>query len=166
MVSVVSPESYHALYLAVRRAHAIAPAIWNSAHCTRVLTSIMGGREFSWRVVGITEKALKVFHQYEYKKPDDIKLTRAHLRRRAHFVEELMALEELSVPKFIEFWLENDRTVICGPGENTTTVGPYISIENENGALFGSGVVAWQHSTMERDLLRRLYEEHFADDAR
>jgi hypothetical protein len=166
MISVATPESYHALYLAVRRAHAIDPVIWNSAHCTRVLTSIMGARQFSWRVVGITEKALKLFHQHEYRKPSDTKLTRAHLRPRAQFVKELMAMAELSVPEFVKFWLENDCTVICGPGENTTSVGKYIRIENENGALFGSGVVAWQHGTTERDLLRRLYAEHFPNDAR
>lgn len=36
-------------------------------HCTRLLTSIMSSKPFSWRVVGITKEALKTLHELNYR---------------------------------------------------------------------------------------------------
>ena len=161
MNSIPSPHTYHSLYLAVYRAHLADRDTWNIAHCTRVITAIMGGRQFSWRVVGITETALKSLRENGYKRTDSTKITRAHLRERSDSVRELLSSPEKSQVDFLEFWAKNDPVVLCGPGENKKSVGPYIPIENESAELFGSGIVSWRHGQLERDFLAALYDSKF-----
>jgi hypothetical protein len=157
MLSVTASHTYHSLYLAVHRAHKSDPEIWIGRHCTRVLTAVMGGRYFSWRVVGITEAALKILHDNGYRQKKGVKLTRAHLKSRAASVQKLLVLPELSEIEFIEFWLKNDSVVLCGPGENREQVGEYHPIENEQAQLFSSNTVSWQHKKPERDCLAAVY---------
>lgn len=161
MDSIPSSHTYHSLYLAVLRTHLADGDTWNSAHCTRVMTAIMGARKFSWRVIGITETALRILRENGYKRKDGDKITRAHLRERSATVKELLSLPELSEAKFFEFWRKHDPVVLCAPGENKKAVGPYIAIENERSDLFSSGTVSWRHGQLERDFLAALYEARF-----
>jgi stalled ribosome rescue protein Dom34 len=156
MISIAASDTYHLLYLAIHSAHKADPETWNSQHCTRVLTAVMGGRYFSWRVVGITDAALNMLHENGYRQKKGIKLTRAHLKSRAKSVQELLALPELSEEKFIEFWLENDSVVICGPGENREQMMDYHKIKNDEARLFSSNTVSWQHKQPETDYLAAL----------
>jgi hypothetical protein len=158
---IASSHTYHSLYLAVHRAHLADSDTWNSAHCTRVMTAIMGARKFSWRVIGITEAALRILRENGYKRKDGDKITRAHLRERSTTVKELLAKPELSEADFFKFWTKHDPVVLCGPGENKKVVSPYIAIENERAELFSSGTVSWRHGQLERDFLAALYEARF-----
>jgi hypothetical protein len=161
---IEAAHTYHAMYLALHNARASAPRIWTDHHCARVLTSIMSGKLFSWRVVGITKAALKKLHQLNYCYQSGHGLTRAHLSPRIDTVRELLRPDEpLSEPEFIEYWLTHDRTVICARGENKTTIPSFIQIENEDALLFSSNSVAWKHRKAERDLLKTLYEKHFGE---
>jgi hypothetical protein len=149
-----APHTYHALYLAVHAAHAAAPHIWTNHHCTRLLTSIMSSKPFSWRVIGITKEALKTLQQLNYRYKSGEGLTRAHLRPRIETVQELLNRDEpMSEYDFIEYWLTHDRTVICAKGENRPTIVDFIPIENPHGSLFSSNSVAWKHGKAECDLL-------------
>ena len=161
MDSIPSFHTYHSLYLAVRRVHVTDAQIWSSAHCTRVMTAIMGAREFSWRVVGITEAALRILHENGYNRRSGDKITRAHLKGRSETVKELLSQPELSEAEFFKFWTDHDPVVLCGPGENRKTVGPYIPIQNDRAELFSSNTVSWRHRQPERDLLADLYKSRF-----
>jgi hypothetical protein len=157
--TVEGAHTYHSLYLAVHGAHAEAPHIWTVSHCTRILTSIMSAKPFAWRVVGVTEAALKKFHELNYRYQSRHGLTRAHLRPRIETVRELLARSEpMSQSEFIEYWFAHDRTVLCAVGENKTIVPQFIEIENSDGSLFSSNRIAWQHGKKERELLQTLYE--------
>ncbi len=157
MISVTASHTYHSLYLAVYRAHRSDPETWNSHHCTRVLTAVMGGRHFSWRVVGITEAALKILYEHGFQLKKGVKITRAHIKARADTVQALLKLPELSETDFIDFWLKHDEVVLCGPGENRKQVGKYHLIENDSGALFSSNTVSWKHKQPERDHLAAMH---------
>ena len=160
MCMLESANTFHALYLAVRAAHAEAPQIWTDGHCTRVLTSIMSGKPFAWRVIGITEAALQKFHNLNYRYQSGSGITRAHLRERIVTVRELLSRREpMSANEFIEYWLANDSTVLCAVGENKAIVPRFIEIENHDGLLFSSNLVGWRHGKTERDLPRSLFEE-------
>lgn len=157
--TVEGAHTYHSLYLAVHAVHAEAPQIWTVSHCTRILTSIMSAKPFAWRVVGVTEAALKKFHELNYRYQSGHRLTRAHLRPRIETVRELLNRSEpMSESEFIEYWFAHDRTVLCAVGENKTTVPQYIDIENSDGLLFSSNRIAWQHGKKERELLQTLYK--------
>ena len=53
-------------------------------------------------------------------------------------------------------WLQNDKVVLCGPGENKAQVPDYIPFANDDG-LFHCTVFAWQHKQPEQELLRSLH---------
>jgi stalled ribosome rescue protein Dom34 len=157
MISIAAPHTYHLLYLAVYQAHKSDPEIWDKRHCTRVLTAIMGGRDFSWRVVGVTESALEILRSNGFRRKTGIKLQRAHIKARAQTVQELLQSQILSKEEFIEFWLKNDPVVICGPGENKEQLDNFIPIQNDKAELFRSDTISWRHKEAERDYLEALY---------
>lgn len=157
--AIEGAHTYHSLYLAVHAAHAEAPQIWTVSHCTRILTAIMSAKPFAWHVVGVTEAALRKFHELNYRYQGGHGLTRAHLRPRIETVRELLDRSEpMSQSVFIEYWFAHDRTVLCARGENKAIVPRFIAIENNDGSLFPSTRIAWRHGKKECELLQTLYE--------
>jgi hypothetical protein len=154
-------HSFHALYTAVHRAHKEVPAIWTDHECNRILTSVMAAKPFSWRVIGITAAALKTFAEMDFRYKSNLGLTRAHLRPRIETVRVLLATDEpLSEQKFIDTWLQNDRTILCARGENKASIPEYIQIDNEDGSLFSceGRLAGWRHGMSERAFLRELFK--------
>ena len=159
-MKIEAGHTYHYLYSAVHRAHKEAPEIWTVPECTRVLTSIMAAKAFSWRVVGITEAALKKFSEFDFRYRTGIGITRAHLKPRIETVRMVLAPREpLSENEFLDIWLSNDRTVLCVKGENKATVPEFIAFDNTTGELFSCHRVlaGWRHLRRERDYLRNLF---------
>ena len=85
-IKIEAGQTYHYLYSAVHRAHKEAPEIWTIQECTRIMTSIMAAKPFSWRVVGITEAALKKFSEFNFRYKSGAGITRAHLKPRIETV--------------------------------------------------------------------------------
>jgi hypothetical protein len=155
------PEAFYALYEALRSCRNKHPDVWDDSHCSRVLTSIMGVRPFSWRVVGITKNALAAFHEVDFrKKPSKPKVVRGHIQQRFIFTNELLARRAQTMAEFIEFWLEKDLVVLTL--ENRHDVGQYIPIENDDGNLFTCEHVSFQYKAKEKERLRSLYEDFSA----
>jgi len=158
MPVIEASHTHHSLYRAVHVAHAEAPHIWTVSHCTRILTPIISAKRFAWHVIGVTEAALKKFHELNYRYQAGHGLTRAHLRPRIETVRELLDRSEpMSQSEFIEYWFAHDRTVLCARGENRAVVPKFIAIENHDGSLFSSTRIAWRHGKKERELLEVLY---------
>jgi hypothetical protein len=151
----------HLLYSALHQAHKRAPKFWPVPRCTKVLTEIMAGRDFSWRVIGITPLALDAFAAAGFYYKSRSGITRAHLRPRIETVRKLLLPDKpLSESDLLEIWFANDLTVICARGENKNVgVPPYILIDNDDGALFPSRAVRWHHRKKERDYLKELFHE-------
>ena len=160
-IKIEAGQTYHYLYSAVHRAHKEAPDVWTIQECTRIMTSIMAAKSFSWRVVGITEAALKKFSEFNFRYKSGAGITRAHLKPRIETVRTLLAPSEpLSEVEFLNIWLQNDRTVLCVSGENKTTVPKFIALENPDGELFSCHRVlaGWRHRRREQDHLRNLFD--------
>jgi hypothetical protein len=157
--AIEGAHTYHSLYCAVHAAHAEAPHIWTASQCTRIITPIMSAKPFAWHVVGVTEAALRKFHELNYRYQAGHGLTRAHLRPRIETVRELLDRSEpMSESEFIKYWFAHDRTILCARGENKAIVPKFIAIENHDGSLFRSTRIAWRHGKKERELLKALYE--------
>lgn len=149
------------LYVALHRAHRQHPMIFDMGRCTSILTAIMGGRTWSWRVVGITPAALQKFRDAGYKKLPGDGIQRGHIQSRFKTTAELMQPEEpLSPENFARVWIENDQTVLCAKGENKDSLPDFISFADVEHALFQSSKVAWRHGKAERDFLMTLAREH------
>lgn len=81
-----------------------------------LLTALMGGADWSWRVVGITVDALELFAANNFKMPE---VRRAHKIARIDTARSVFEIPTpLSSDAFFElFWL-NDETVIATKPEN------------------------------------------------
>lgn len=159
---IEAAETYHGMYVKLHEAHKSAPNIWTRQECTRILTAIMAAKSFSWRVIGITPKALEQFAEYDYRKLKNSGLTRAHLYPRISTVSKLLEPKlPLSQTAFLQTWIDNDRTVICAKGENKEVVPDFIAFENTNGDYFSCERVlaGWRHRKAEREFLRHLHQK-------
>src|SRR4051812_30309347 len=93
-VEIDANHTYHNLYVAVHRAHKEAPEVWTVPGCTRILTSIMAAKRFSWRVVGITQTALQRFSEIDFRYKSGLGFTRAHIVPRIEPVRALLVPSE------------------------------------------------------------------------
>ena len=154
-------EVFHKLYCSVHQAHREAPEIFTDHECNRILTAIMAGKSFSWKVIGITEAALVKLAETDFKLMPGHGITRAHLVPRIDTVRKLLHPELPFAPeRFIEFWVSNDSTVMCARGENKYSVPPHLLIVNDQGELFSckGKLAGWHHKRAERKYLKDLYD--------
>ena len=145
------------LYVALHRSHRQNPGIFTMSRCTVILTAMMGGRPWSWRVVGITPAALRSFRDSSYKKVARDGITRAHIQSRIKTTSELLQTEDpFPAEEFARIWIENDKTVLCVRGENKDPLPDYISFADAEHSMFQSTQIAWSHGKTEREYLMRL----------
>jgi hypothetical protein len=152
--------SSYELYVALHRAHRKHPEVFTMRRCTTVLTAMMGGRPWSWRIVGITPAALTSFRDSAYKKVARDGITRAHIQSRFKTTSELLRPDKpFPAEDFARIWIENDKTVLCVRGENKDPLPDYISFADAEHGLFPSSDIAWRHGKMEREYLLNLARE-------
>lgn len=161
-----SAAVFHKLYMAVFYANKEAPEIFSDQECTRILTAVMSAKWFSWRVVGITEAALKTYAASDFRHQARNGLSRAHKVPRIKTVRELLSKDAPFDPMdFMRIWITNDVTVICAKGENKAELPPYIPISNDEGLLFGCDrkLAGWYYRKKERNLLMSLHQDYQAE---
>lgn len=145
-------------YSLIYDAHKNDPVFFSPAFCTRELTAILGGRSFSWRVIGITTEALLIYKSSDFVDPklfaktkgkptNYYKIQRAHIRPRIETTKELLRDVKHATPEsFIEYWLKNDCTILCGPGENKKQLtATWLPISNDQSDLFTSNQVGFKY---------------------
>jgi hypothetical protein len=156
-LSDASIQRLHSFYLLAHEGHRAEPKVWTLQHCNRILTSLVGGLPFSWKVVGITPLALSILKENKFVRKGGSGVTRAHIYSRAETVRILISPETpLTAVDFLKTWIENDKTVLCARGENRAVLPSYIKFPTTDVSLFLNGGVAWRHGRAERDFLSRL----------
>lgn len=151
-----------------RKIHAVYVAIYRLPFTlqrkTTLLTALMGGAEWSWRVVGITPGALEVLEANSYKYVKG-KICRAHKVARyatagAVFGNAQPLLED---DFFTKYWA-NDETIIATKSENKTggTLPAAIPIDYRSGMFPCNTVVGWKHTKKEAAFLRELHANYKA----
>ena len=95
----------------------------NKQYLVRAFGSIFGAySDNGWRVIGITQDALEAFALINFErvpgKKDPVAVERAHINKRADWVEELFRTEWNSAKEWWDFIYENDRTVLATAREN------------------------------------------------
>lgn len=163
MINNTQKQALYGKYLAIFNAYKSDPEFFTLAHSNTELTTIMGGRHWSWHVIGITKAALEIYKNCDFKYRSKQGLTRAHIKPRIETSKELLTADlPVSQEEFFEIWLNADKTIICGPGENRSRFVPeYIPLENNDYSLFKSHTVGWKESAhLEGKLLRELYERY------
>ncbi len=163
MISNTQKQALYGKYLAIFNAYKSDPEFFTLANSNTELTTIMGGRHWSWHVIGITKAALEIYRNCDFKYKSKQGLTRAHIQPRIETSKKLLCPDlPVSQEKFFEIWLNADKTIICGPGENRSRFVPeYIPLENNDYSLFKGRKVGWKDSPHhEGKLLRELYERY------
>lgn len=131
-----------------------------------IMTSLLGGDEWSWRVIGITINALNLLekNQYKYLKSS---ICRAHIIGRLTSAKEVYDIDEpVSFEEFFQIYWNNDRTVISTKAENSNHIRlPLVVPIDYKLNLFPCGaVVGWKHRKQEAIYLRKLHESYKAGE--
>jgi hypothetical protein len=134
---------------------------------SRVLSSIEGGHNNPWPIIGVTKKALERFKEFNFlsKTPKGIKLgiNRCHLRDRVVTHKELVEgnLLDKENGEWFDYWREGDKTVLAVSSENKNG---YVIPEEDiipierTGKLFVASSFSWRHTKQEQEYLKNLYE--------
>lgn len=167
MINETQKNALYGKYLAIYQAHKADPSFFTLPQCNTELTTVMGGRHWSWHVIGITKAALEIYKQCGFRYKSRQGLTRAHIKPRIETSKKLLNVDTpVTQKEFFEIWLEADKTIICGPGENKDGFVPdYIPLPNDDYTLFKSHTIGWKESAnCEGQLLEALYKSHCQGD--
>ncbi|MFP3637445.1 hypothetical protein [Paraburkholderia sp. SIMBA_054] len=158
-------QALHSIYRAQFDAIHSHPEGFTAGDATRMLTHLMGSREWSWPVRGITPAALEVFAVHGFRPPPG-QLQRGHRYDRRATAQALYfeRAEAASEAEFFEFFLARDETVIMTREQNRAQPGaefpPYIPIDASLGLFRCAPVVGWRHGAREKAFLRELHDAH------
>ena len=145
----------HAIYLTLQEQFSLKNCSLKRAN--NVIGNLLGASASSWRVIGITPTALKLFHEVDFKKrPRGIQ--RAHKANRIDTVREILEVDQpLSEVELFNRWISKDETVLCLSKENKDilNIDP-IKIENPEGELFSNAYIGYS--------FRRAHEGQFLRD--
>ncbi len=124
----------------------------------RLLRELFEASDNPWRVVGITESALRKFEEHEFRKESGMGIQRAHLNNRNNAFLEMLNTEFQNSDEWWDFYYERDQTILGLSSENRgieNGLVNYIEID-ENLGLFRSNRISWKHSRAEMDFLTNL----------
>ena len=155
-------QALYGLYLALFGAKEACPKDFHSGRLTTILTAVMGVEDFGWRVVGITEEALKLLASVDFDKNKlPRKLCRGHLVDRSQTTKVLFDRQVPALAdQFFEVFLKNDETVIMLNEQNKAMCPSFIPFDNPNAEFFPNGsLMGWKHRKKERDFLRELHSK-------
>ncbi len=128
-----------------------------------VITAVLGYETWSWRVVGITEEAVKAIARNNFNKPSRV-LARDHTLSRKETYSRIFN-EKMGFNEWWDWIWENDKTILMTNEEHKV-----IHIQQPtkiydidlNLSLFVDAEVAGWHQTKAREgeFVRKLCEEH------
>lgn len=129
-----------------------------------MLTLLFSTQPNIWRVVGITEEALKKFKEHEFKRVSKMGIHRSHIRDRFSTFQEMLEMNIDDPEELWAFYYENDKTILATSSENRKNgIEKYHEVA-ENLLLFKSKGFAWEHAKNEISFLKNLYETVYGSD--
>lgn len=146
----MTKEEFYQDFLAIRSMNSSVPKK------VRMLSEMLSGYEDNWQVIGITESALKVFAQHNFKKVSKMGINRSHMVDRHKTYTEMLTGPLLDCNSWWQFFLDNDKTILATSSENISgNMSKVYSIDPALGMFKAKGF-AWRHSKIEQTFLRDL----------
>lgn len=126
----------------------------------KILGALLSRFEGIWRVVGITEDALKKFESKGFKRESGMQINRSHLKDRSDTYPPLVT-EDLSYEKWWDYLLKHNDCILTTSSENMSGIwSRKIEIDTNLGLFMSSGY-AWKHRLKkEGAYLKVLYNKH------
>lgn len=128
-----------------------------------VMTAVLGYESWSWRVVGITEEAIKAIARNDFKKPSHV-LARDHNPPRSNTYAKIFSGTE-PMP-FADWWAafwENDKTILMTNDEHRREIliSRVFELDPKDGYFIDAEVAGWhQTKAHEGALIERLCAEN------
>lgn len=115
-----------------------------------------------WRVVGITEKALLRFKEYDFKYAKGMQVQRSHLHNSHDVYVEMMQTKFESHEPWWKHYYKNDETILATSSENLNVAKlDYFPIKLSLNLFKYKGYI-WTHGLKEIQYLKELYTKELA----
>jgi hypothetical protein len=138
------------------------------ANKIKLLSTLFSINPNSWRVVGITPEALKIFEKYDFQKKSGMRINRSHIRQRYGFYQTLLDPDN-KIQTAEEFWntyYENDMTILASASENMSADQSIFEnaypVPQDDRKLFQTSGYAWKHRDEEEEFLKDLFQKHLS----
>ena len=126
----------------------------------RMLAELLVSYEDNFLVVGVTEEALKVFAENDFRRVSRMGINRSHFVERKKTHTEMLEGPLLDFEAWWKLYRETDKTVLATATENMSNkFSRIIDIDTSLG-LFRSAGFGWSHKKGEAALLREMHENH------
>jgi hypothetical protein len=132
-------------------------------YCSRLMTPVTRGHDWSWRVSGITEEALKIYRDDGWRHLAGNGIQRAHVVDRADMVRHVFERDDpMTKEELLSYWIETDRTILATKKQNSAGLPQEFIIINrcrENGLFTDKGTGFNFRISKEGQLLKTLYNQ-------
>ena len=122
-----------------------------------MLGGLLSCYEETWRVVGITEEALKVFKKHDFKSASKMGINRAHKVHRITTYKEMLSIK-MEIESWWAYYIKHDTTILSTSSENRRHVFSKTIIIDEQLGLFKSRGFKWRHGRDEISFLKKEYD--------
>lgn len=129
----------------------------------RMLTELMANNPNMWKIIGITEAALTVFKNSDFKRTGRMGINRSHFKKggRHKFYKEMLENPPTDYQTWWQDYEEFDKTIFATSSENKKNEFSKIIEFTDNDDIFKPSGFAWKHGKKEVDFLKKLYQENF-----
>ena len=90
----------------------------------KMLSAIFKMNPEKWRVIGITEKAVLRFEEYEFKYKTGIKIQRSHIYQRSKRNKHLLDKTDWKLDEWWKFFFDKDACILAISTENKNNEAP------------------------------------------
>lgn len=148
----MSPEDFYHDFLLIRQMRAPTSKRY------RMLGELFAVHEDAWQVIGITENALQVFAQNNFKRVSRMGINRSHLIDRVKTYTTMLEGPLMECEEWWTFYKENDKTILATSSENMSNGFSKVYDVDPNLGLFKTHGFAWRHKDPEINFLKELQQ--------
>ena len=126
----------------------------------RMLGELFGANPNNWRVIGITEQALNIFKQHDFKRVSRMGINRSHLVDRVSTYTTMLEGPLMECDEWWDFYIDTDKTVLATSTENMSK-GEWSRVHNIDPSLglFKTQGFAWRHKDPEIQFLKEIVDK-------
>lgn len=124
----------------------------------RMFSELLAEHPDHWQVIGITEEALKVFANHDFKRVSRMGLNRSHLVDRHKTYTTMIEGPLMDLEEWYRFYRENDLTIIATSSENISGNFSKVYHVDPSLNLFKSSGFSWRHKKDEIEFLKETYQ--------
>jgi len=149
----MTPEDFYHDYLLIRKMRAPTSKRY------RMLGELFAVNPDAWRVVGITENALRVFAEHGFKRVSRMGINRSHMVDRIKTYTTMLEGPLMECNEWWQFYLDTDKTILATSTENMgkSDWSTVYNIDPDLG-LFKSQGFAWRHKDPEINFLKETLD--------